>query len=111
MLPARRSSPLLEAQLVVATALIVFQFDQAGGGGILQQCGEAGVPVVAFVETGVDPADGLLEHRAPDRVVILLQRPQDLQQPIDGFLLFVVLFLLAFFGAGRLFWATRIRSS
>ena len=74
---AGRSLAVLEPHLVVAPALVVLQLQEAPGLGVFEQVGEGPVAVVALVEVGVHPAEGLLDHRAPKGVVVGLQGVHD----------------------------------
>ena len=85
----------LQTDLVISAGGVVLQLDQALFPSVLQEIGEAPVAVVSLVEVGVNAADRLFDHRAPQRVVIEFQRLHDFHQPVDGLLLLVVLIGLA----------------
>ncbi len=88
------SGPVLsQPDFVVPAILVVLQFDQAQAFHFFEQIGEIAVAVVGFVEVRVDAADGLFEHRTPERVVVEFQRLDDLDQPVDGLLLLVAFLL------------------
>src|SRR5690606_152133 len=62
------------ANFVISAGFIPIEPDQAVLLEILQQVRKPVVAVVAFIETGVNAADRLFEHRSPDHVVVLLDR-------------------------------------
>lgn len=63
----------LLADLVVASPLVIVEFDIALVREAFEQIGETPEAVIAFAKARVDAADRLLERRSPKRVVILLE--------------------------------------
>ena len=66
--------------------MVEFQIDQAFVGDLFEQVGKGTVAVIALAEARVNSADDLLEHRAPDRVVVLFDGEKNLD---DSFVSFV----------------------
>jgi hypothetical protein len=67
---------------VAAAGLDVLELDVAFAFRMLEQIGEVAVSHVRLVEAGIHAAQGLLDHRSPDRIVVETQRVEDLEHPI-----------------------------
>src|SRR5690606_11945148 len=76
------------ANLVVA-ALALLELDQPLALRMGEQLGEAAVAVIAFREIRIDALQGLLHDRAPQRIVLLLERRDRRREPLEGLALLV----------------------
>src|SRR5262249_45973253 len=61
--------------------------DHAGLRRVFEQVREAPIAVIALVEPRINALDALLHLRAPDRIVIALERRDGRENPIERFLL------------------------
>ncbi len=83
-----------QTHLVIPTTSIVLEFDIAKIFDVFEEFSECSVTVVSLLKSRLHPPNGLLDQRAPEGIIIGLQRTNNLYDPEDSFHPLVQILLL-----------------